>query len=72
MKAGMKMLTDVLEEAHPVQAYPQTHALNILAAVFLDKVLSNDAQPYVVKGNFLWILQIIHLGDVKIALSEHS
>ena len=46
----MKKLMEIAAEVGSPQPYPQTHVLNVMAAVFLDKVLSNDIQTYVPEG----------------------
>lgn len=49
LRNGMKALMTLAGNTQQ-QPYPVTHALNILAAIFLDKVLSNDIQSFVVQG----------------------
>ena len=50
LRTGMKKLMEIAAEVGSPQPYPQTHVLNVMAAVFLDKVLSNDIQTYVAEG----------------------
>lgn len=46
----MEALLSVAVDAGHQQPYPQTHAFNVLTALYQDKVLSADISPFVAQG----------------------
>lgn len=46
----MEALLAVAEDAGFQQPYPQTHAFNVLTALYQDKQLSTETSPFVARG----------------------